>query len=165
MGNDEYLYFAYGSNLSSLRLKQRLPHVKLKGIATLQGYQLTFDMLSTDGSAKCNIIKSTEQSVVYGAVYVLSHAQISHLDDIEGSRYDRAQFNVLMGKGSHACVHCYVANTFINKELPFDWYTHHVLVGAQEHGFPSDYIEMIKMQKSTADADIKKQVLELNIYK
>ncbi|MDK1289477.1 gamma-glutamylcyclotransferase family protein [Pseudoalteromonas umbrosa] len=165
MGSEEYLYFAYGSNLSSLRLKQRLPLVKLKGIATLKGYKLTFNMLSTDGSAKCNIIKSPEESMVYGAVYVLNHEQISHLDDIEGARYDRVQFDVLIGNDDYVSVHCYVANTFVNKELPFDWYKHHVFVGAQEHGFPIDYIEMIKTQKSTADADKKKQALELNIYK
>lgn len=164
MNAKEYLYFAYGSNLSSLRLKARLPHVRLVASAVLHGYRLTFDMLSTDGSAKCNIVKGTPEDTVYGAVYTLTQLEMGQLDAIEGARYERVELDVTMQNASTAAVSCYVANTFISDELPFDWYLNHVLVGAQEQGFPEFYIEHIRAQKSTKDANKDKQASELNIY-
>ncbi|AOT09617.1 gamma-glutamylcyclotransferase family protein [Pseudoalteromonas luteoviolacea] len=164
MNARECLYFAYGSNLSSLRLKARLPHVRLVGSAILYGYRLTFDMLSTDGSAKCNIVQGAHEDIVYGAVYALTQSEISRLDAIEGARYARVQLDVAMHSANTAAVYCYVANTFVSNELPFEWYTNHVLVGAQEHGFPEFYIENIRAQKSTKDVDKSKHASELDIY-
>lgn len=50
--------FSFGSNMSSSRLLARLPEAKRVGTAILKGYELTFDMVSTDGSAKCSVRKT-----------------------------------------------------------------------------------------------------------
>ncbi|MBQ4838379.1 gamma-glutamylcyclotransferase family protein [Pseudoalteromonas luteoviolacea] len=165
MQTDDYFYFAYGSNLSTLRLKQRLPNARLIGTAILQGHQLTFDMLSKDGSAKCNIASASAPMVVYGVVYGLTQSEIVELDNIEGPRYDRVVFNVDLMNRRTIAAHCYVANTFVSNQLPFTWYKQHVLNGALEHGFPAPYVERIKMQKSIVDENENKHILELNIYK
>lgn len=47
-------YFAYGSNMSLLRLWQRVPSAVRIGVFTLQGHQLRFHKLGKDGSGKCD---------------------------------------------------------------------------------------------------------------
>ena len=49
------LYFAYGSNLKTERMKERIPSAMVKGISTLRGYQFKLNKLGKDGSAKANI--------------------------------------------------------------------------------------------------------------
>ncbi|OCQ20095.1 hypothetical protein A7985_16785 [Pseudoalteromonas luteoviolacea] len=159
-------YFAYGSNVSTKRLLKRLPHAQCQGIAELIGYELTFNMLSTDGSAKCDIAcTETTANSVFGVVYTLSKEELSILDSIEGVRYDRASKPVRLKSGEVITAHCYIANTFDPEQLPFSWYKQHVLNGAREHDFPHSYIEKIDAQASTQDPDIEREKLELEIYK
>ena len=74
--------FSFGSNMSSSRLLARLPEAKRVGTAVLKGYELTFDMVSTDGSAKCSIRQTDEpEALVYGVVYQLSLAEKAILDE------------------------------------------------------------------------------------
>ena len=62
--------FSFGSNMSSNRLLARLPNAKRVGTAILKGYELTFDMLFSDGSGKCSIQKTNKaDALVYGVVY------------------------------------------------------------------------------------------------
>ena len=87
--------FSFGSNMSSSRLLARLPEAKRVGTAILKGYELTFDMVSTDGSAKCSVRKTDQaDALVYGVVYQLNEAEKSILDDIEGPRYDCVDITV-----------------------------------------------------------------------
>jgi hypothetical protein len=48
------VYFAYGSNMSTARLRERMPSCKPLGTATLPGHALRFHKRSTDKSGKCN---------------------------------------------------------------------------------------------------------------
>lgn len=53
-GNGNILYFAYGSNMSSARLRARVPSCRPIGIAFLPGHELRFHKRSKDGSGKCD---------------------------------------------------------------------------------------------------------------
>ncbi|KZN68579.1 gamma-glutamylcyclotransferase family protein [Pseudoalteromonas luteoviolacea] len=161
-----HYYFAYGSNLSSKRLFKRLPHAQCLGVAELKGHELTFNMLSKDGSAKCDITRTeAEFSRVLGVIYTLSSEELSTLDLIEGTRYNRVSKLVRLVNGEVLEAHCYIANTFHTDRLPFSWYKQHVLNGAREHCFPSSYIDTINHQTSMQDPDVKREQLELEIYK
>jgi hypothetical protein len=48
------VYFAYGSNMSTARLRQRMPSCKPLGTAVLSEHKLRFHKRSTDQSGKCN---------------------------------------------------------------------------------------------------------------
>ncbi len=47
-------YFAYGSNMSISRLRERVPSAVRLGIFFLEGHRLCFHKASEDGSAKCD---------------------------------------------------------------------------------------------------------------
>ena len=46
------LYFAYGSNLSSPRLRARVPSARPEGVARLEGQRLALDKPGRDGTAR-----------------------------------------------------------------------------------------------------------------
>ncbi|TMP45096.1 gamma-glutamylcyclotransferase [Pseudoalteromonas citrea] len=157
--------FAFGSNMSSLRLFARLPQAKKVGVAQLSGFELKFSMLSTDGSAKCNIHQtSNTQDVVFGVVYALDECEQALLDEVEGARYDRTEVTVQLRSGEYVSAYCYIANTLITTQLPFDWYVQHVYAGALEHHFPTSYLARIKEQASVIDRQAQRKEAELSIY-
>ncbi|GEK09468.1 gamma-glutamylcyclotransferase family protein [Pseudoalteromonas peptidolytica] len=165
MNGKNIINFSFGSNMSTARLLSRLPEAELLGTGVLNGYRLTFDMLSTDGSAKCNIVPcSGLNSRVYGVLYTLNLQEKRRLDEIEGERYDCRSVPVVMQNGSVVEAWCYIANTFIDDELPFDWYVQHVLEGSKEHHFPSEYQNVILQQPHRIDENKDRQKQELAIY-
>lgn len=63
-------YFAYGSNMSSVRLKERAPSSRAVGVAQLPEYVLKFHKRSKDGSGKCNaLFTGVATDVVFGVVF------------------------------------------------------------------------------------------------
>ena len=54
------LYFAYGSNMLTERLKARVSSATPIGKANLSDHGLRFHKKSKDGSGKCDIIKSPD---------------------------------------------------------------------------------------------------------
>ncbi|MEJ6474357.1 gamma-glutamylcyclotransferase family protein [Pseudoalteromonas piscicida] len=165
MSEKNIVNFSFGSNMSTARLLARLPEAKLLGVGILNGYRLTFDMLSTDGSAKCSITPCVQRSSqVYGVLYALNQEEKLRLDEIEGERYTCQRVPVALQAGSTLDAWCYIANTFVEDELPFDWYVKHVLAGAQEHRFPFEYQKVILEQSHIIDNDTDRKQRELAIY-
>ncbi|MBE0352014.1 gamma-glutamylcyclotransferase family protein [Pseudoalteromonas lipolytica] len=157
--------FSFGSNMSSSRLLARLPEAKRVGTAVLKGYELTFDMVSTDGSAKCSIRQTDEpEALVYGVVYQLNLAEKAILDEIEGPRYDCVDVCVELVEGEQLTAHCYIANTLDSALLPFDWYLQHVHRGALEAGVPNHYSEAILSRDSRDDPDKTRAAKEFAIH-
>jgi hypothetical protein len=63
-------YFAYGSNMSTPRLRYRVPGCRFEFVARLPNYKLCFHKRSNDGSVKCNAFKTAEPTdAVIGVVY------------------------------------------------------------------------------------------------
>ncbi|CAH9049730.1 hypothetical protein PSECIP111951_00453 [Pseudoalteromonas holothuriae] len=160
-----YINFAFGSNMSSQRLLARLPKAQCLGVAKLYQYQLTFNMLSTDGSAKCTIEKTgCDSDVVMGVLYALDECEITKLDAIEGARYDRTTLEVEALEHGMVQAYSYIANTFIDDHLPFDWYVQHVLNGALEHRFSPAYVASIQAQSHIADHNLERAQREWLLY-
>ena len=66
------LYFAYGSNMLSRRLRapNRTPSAVAVGTGFVSGRRLTFDKVSTDGSAKCDIeVTTNPNDWAYGVLF------------------------------------------------------------------------------------------------
>lgn len=138
------VYFAYGSNMSTARLRTRMPSCKPLGIATLPGHSLRFHKLSTDGSGKCNAFASGNDDRVIGVLFSFDPAERALLDKAEGvgNGYEHAIVTVINEEGRRRKVLTYLATPdFIDDRIkPYSWYKDFVLVGAREHGLPPEYI-------------------------
>lgn len=161
------IYFAYGSNMSTRRLRARTPSARVISTARLHQHTLVFHKESIDGSAKCHIeYTQNPDDIVHGVVYQLQLAEKPCLDKVEGlgNGYDEKQVPVIVPSGDEIIACTYYA-THINRSLkPYHWYKEHVLRGAREHGLPGHYIENIEAVISVADPDQENQLKELTIY-
>ena len=161
-------YFAYGSNLSTRRLRQRVTSAQLVTKGTLQGHQLRFHKIGRDGTAKCNAFYTgCEGDVLYGAVYNIDPKQRVHLDQAEGlgKGYEIKRTAVIVNDDQHLEAFTYYATRINADILPFHWYREHVLTGAREHNFPDHYIEKILAIRVMENDDQQRADKELAIYK
>jgi hypothetical protein len=140
------LYFAYGSNMSTPRLRYRVPGCRFEFVARLPNYKLCFHKRSNDGSVKCNAFKTAEPTdAVIGAVYEIPTNEKRALDDAEGlgSGYHEETVRVLSPEGEKVAVRTFIADaSFIDDSLqPYSWYKDFVFAGAEEHQLPPEYVE------------------------
>jgi gamma-glutamylcyclotransferase (GGCT)/AIG2-like uncharacterized protein YtfP len=150
------VYFAYGSNMSTARLRKRMPSCERLGTATLPGYALRFHKRSRDKSAKCNAFASGNNNTVIGVLFSFDPAERAKLDEAEGvgAGYERATVTVINEKGRRRKVLTYLATPdYIDDSLkPYGWYKDFVLAGAREHGLPPEYIaDYIESVEATDD--------------
>lgn len=147
-------YFAYGSNLLESRMQARVPCDRV-GIGQLVGYRLVFNLM-VGGSGKCDVIETREpEDSVWGAIYSIPWWRIGRLDRYEGfpSIYHRQRLNVVSGKSTYPCEVYIGTGNWHRDVLPFDWYLHHVKLGAFEQGLPKEYQDFLAEQKSQHDAN------------
>ncbi|SCK12592.1 Uncharacterized conserved protein YtfP, gamma-glutamylcyclotransferase (GGCT)/AIG2-like family [Variovorax sp. HW608] len=166
-----FLYFAYGSNMSSRRLcaDNRAPSALAVGPGCLVGHRLVFDKIGMDGSAKadCHYTGDTAD-IVEGGLFRIAEDDAHALDKAEGATdakpgYRRIEVAVSTGSG------VVTARTYLAIEksavlLPYTWYLNHVLVGAREFALSAAYIARIEQQKTIADPDSTRTVREIGIY-
>jgi gamma-glutamylcyclotransferase len=148
MNSSRYLYFAYGSNMSSHRLRaaDRAPSAWPTDVVYLDGYRLTFDKVGRDGSAKCDCERTGNRADrVYGVVYSIALADKARLDAIEGVGigYDDVAVEVVSANGVLQA-HTYSATIKDAALAPFHWYKQHVLDGAREWNLPAEYVRLIE---------------------
>jgi cation transport regulator ChaC len=138
------VYFAYGSNMSTARLRVRMPSAEPLGTATLPGYALRFHKRSIDKSGKCNAFACGNDESVMGVLFSFDPAERAKLDEAEGlgSGYEHAMVTVINDGGRRRKVLTYVATPdYIDDTLkPYHWYKQFVLAGGREHGLPPEYI-------------------------
>lgn len=159
------VYFAYGSNMSTARLRERMPSCKPLGIATLPSHSLRFHKRSVDNSGKCNAFASGNDDSVIGVLFSFDPAERAKLDKAEGfgSGYEHAMVAVINDKGRRRKVLTYLASSdYVDDNLkPYGWYKDFVLAGAREHGLPREYIaeciESVEAIKDPKKAREKKQ--------
>ena len=150
-----FIYFAYGSNMSTRRLRERTPSAKSLGIARLSKHQLIFHKIGRDGSAKCDIHETGRAcDVVWGVLFKILTDERYVLDRAEGLSHGY-EYKTVRVKSNKTIIEAgaYYA-THIDASLrPFDWYLNFVLKGAEEHGLPSSYFNSLKAQSAIADPD------------
>ena len=154
-------YFAYGSNMLTRRLKapSRAPSAVARGVATIAGFAVRFHKVSADGSGKCTLLASEDDSAVaYGVLYELADADADRLDRVEGVHtggYSRCSVRLRLLDGRTTDAETYVAgDRYIDPaRVPFDWYRDLVVAGAVEHGLPQAYIEELAHVPVASDPD------------
>ena len=152
-------YFAYGSNLHPIRLRERTSFCSYLFKASLPGYKLSFHKKSGD-SSKCNALKTSKpENEVLGIVYEINEDEKSDLDTAEGlgCGYDEKEI-FFDSSGDQIKVFTYLANNnYIDDSLsPFDWYKELVLEGAKYYHFPRAYIEEIMKIEFIEDQDLSR---------
>ena len=164
---NEFMYFAYGSNMSIRRITRRVSSASVIKTASLHGHRLGFRKVGRDGSAKCDVEHTQQKGhVVIGVLFKLLLADKHILDRIEGlgNGYEQKHVTVHTNTGDRHKAHTYYA-THINDSLsPYHWYKEHVLTGAREHCLPLDYIRMIENVDAIHDPDSDRHDQELAIY-
>ncbi|MCP5142712.1 MAG: gamma-glutamylcyclotransferase [Gammaproteobacteria bacterium] len=149
-------YFAYGSNMSVARLRERAPSAEVVGVARLRQHQLRFHKVGTDGSGKCNIWRTGKGAdVVFGVIYELDDADRPALDAAEnlGTGYEIHTVELELDDAGVTHAEAYVAIPINDDLAPFDWYHALVVAGAREHQLPEAYIQDIEAQRVFADRD------------
>ncbi|OWV72500.1 gamma-glutamylcyclotransferase [Rhizobium sp. R339] len=152
------VYFAYGSNMSTARLRERMPSCKALGTASLPGHSLRFHKRSVDGSGKCNAFASGDDDSVIGVLFGFDLTERAALDKAEGvgNGYEHAMVTVINDKGRRRKVLTYIATPgYTDDSLkPYGWYKDLVLAGAMEHSLPAEYIDVhILSVEATEDPD------------
>ncbi len=151
-------YFAYGSNMSLTRLRERAPSAVVIGCCTLAGHDLRFHKSGRDGSGKCNAFHSGEVGdVVYGVLFEICPSDKPALDKAEGLGYGYDEKNVTIRAvdGTIFESFTYIATDTDESLRPFSWYVNHVLVGARAASLPEEYVQRkITVVQSTDDPDI-----------
>ena len=151
------LVFAYGSNMSSLRLKERSPSARRIAIARLITYKLGFNKKSKkDNSTKANIFKTDDPNdFVWGVIYEISKNDKSQLDKHEEG-YEAKEVQVLDSKQNYFDVVAYMAisGEYLNEDdLLYDWYKEYVIKGGEENDLPKEYLDTLKGIKFKIDPD------------
>ncbi len=136
------LYFAFGSNMCTARMKQRIPSARVIGPATLPHWILVCNKLGRDGSAKANIVRRHGANV-HGIIYALNANDLEILDRIEAG-YQRKTLKVISPASVSARAEAYVATRLTPDPLPYGWYKDLILSGAREHGLPESYLNFLE---------------------
>jgi len=157
------LYFAYGSNLFTARLRteDRAPSAEKVATGRLVAHTLRFHKKSIDGSGKCDAYATgCETDKVWGVVFNTDEAEIKSLDGAEGCGYgcDKVWVDVETGRGDMRAFTYVASHEAMKTELlPFPWYKRYVVEGACEHKFPDDYVVKVREQATRPDPDRMQQ--------
>jgi hypothetical protein len=162
-----FLNFAYGSNMSTRRIRARAPSARPIGIGSLAGHRLAWHKAGRDGSAKCDIMPSSRSGdFVWGVLYEIALHERPLLDEAEGlgRGYDHRIVEVVTDVGS-VVAGAYNA-THIDRGLrPFDWYLALVLDGALEHGLPAGYVAGIEAVATLIDPNPDRREINLELLR
>lgn len=146
------LYFAYGSNMLRSRLEnqrkdnKQIDRVIDRGIGILRGYKIKFNKQSIYGSGKTNLVKDG-QSETLGVIYGLTDEQLKLLGEIEFG-YKKSKIEVVLGNHIIPAVTYFAIPEKINDNLlPTKDYLDFLILGAEEHNFPIEYLEFLRGTK------------------
>lgn len=156
------LSFGYGSNMLLRKVQVNVPSAKKISNAFLTGYRFAFNKVSKDGSAKGNIICTSNPSdSVWGIVIQIADYEKQALDKEEGlgAGYDEETITVTCENNKSLKTVAYVAQPrHIEENLwPYDWYRDMVVYGAVENNLPKNYIQFLKLFAFTIDPNQKRR--------
>ena len=127
------LYFAYGSNLSTPRLRGRVESAVVVGPAVLRGRRLTTDKRGRDGSGKANLVPD-RVGEVWGVVYAIRDEHWPALDACEAG-YERLRVGVHTER-ERVLAWTYVSQKLAEDPVPFSWYKRLIVSGASSFTAP-----------------------------
>lgn len=139
---EKQFYFAYGSNMSTDRLRARIPEAAPVGRARWPGMRLVFNKVAEDGSGKANLIEDPD-ALAWGVVFRITVSDWTRLDAFEPG-YARVPCNVTVDSGETLDAQVYLGVGSTRDTPPHDWYREHLVRGAIEHRFPAEIVRGIR---------------------
>lgn len=142
------LYFAFGSNLSTVQMRERCPGSEPIGPALLEGRELGFAYRSQNfpPGGGADVVES-EGAEVWGALYRITDDDLGLLDRFEhvgSGGYRRIEVSVDHGGGLEQAL-CYeVADRLDYEVAPIAEYRRLMLQGSAEHGLPTEWIAFLE---------------------
>ena len=136
------LYFAYGSNLLSARMRERVPSAAARGPARLSGWRLTTDKRGKDGTGKANL-RREPAAAVWGVVWAIDPAEWPQLDRLEGG-YARVEVEVETPAGTRLRAATYASDRLTAAPVLDRGYKRAIVDGAREHGLPEAWIAALE---------------------
>src|SRR6202521_4452027 len=136
------LCFAYGSNMCTGRLRQRVPSAAPVRVARLLSHSLRFHKRSDkDGSGKADAYFTGEpEDLVWGVVFDIDPAEKPRLDAHEGLGHgyvERLVTVIDLAGGMHPAFTYTAEAGHIDRTLrPYSWYRRFVVEGARQHDLP-----------------------------
>ena len=102
MGKQSFLYFAYGSNLLTDRIRINNPSALARGVARLSNYKLEFNSISKKWGGAVATINPDKNEDVWGVLWELDIIHMATLDKQEGvpKVYNRKNIEVEMVDGT-----------------------------------------------------------------
>jgi hypothetical protein len=139
------LYFAYGSNMDPVQMRERAPGARALGPARLPGWRLTFTRDSPGWGGGVGHIEPSGGDEVWGVLWDATEDDLAALDDYEGvaaGAYTRDRVRVLDGdREVEALVYLAVPR---GDKPPSGRYVAALVRGAEAHGLPQAYVEMLR---------------------
>ncbi|MEO5732096.1 MAG: gamma-glutamylcyclotransferase family protein [Rubrivivax sp.] len=158
-----FLYFAYGSNLLTRRLRERTPSARKVGVGVLRQHTLRWHKAATDGSGKCDVVPCSHDGAdsaaadgeVHGVVWEIDRCDKPALDAAEtlGVGYGERELDVEMDDGRLLRAWAYIALKTDAGSVPYDWYHALVLAGAREQALPPAYLSRLEAVLTKVDED------------
>jgi len=143
-------YFAYGSNMNLLQMKQRCSSPKILGIARLPGYKITFHGHSAIWDGGQESVVPDPQSEVWGVLYELTFSDCEQLDFYQDVRFDGTgpyfhyPVDVIDRKQGIIDTLIYKKAILAEAKPPSTEYLNFIVQGAIEHGLPESYIAYLQ---------------------
>ena len=165
MSQGSFTAFAYGSNMLTVRLRERCPSATPVGIAELNGYKLRWHKRSRDGSGKCDIVPATSpEARVLGVLYRIAEYEKRDLDRAEGLGQGYSEINIeVLCDGKPIAAKAYQAADIDHSLRPFSWYRALVVAGAREHRIPEDYIALLEAVAAQEDPDHTRHAMNMRL--
>lgn len=146
----DYTYFAYGSNMLTERITERLGMVQNVGLGILRNHQLVFNRMGSYLPGGVASVVPRFNSIVLGVIWKIDAGQLSVLDKIEDpSAYCRETIKVDLETG--ASLECVTYVSFPQGYCPPSAeYLSYLVQGAEEHNFPNKYVRNLKRRSTLA---------------
>ena len=155
-----FVYFAYGSNMLTDRLKKRCPSSIKIGRAYADDRIIEFSKLSKDGSGKATLQRRAGHQTP-GVLFRISKAELGCLDAYEGAGngYDRYDiFPVHLTRNSEiVCAKTYLASCPKLDLKPYDWYLALVIAGVLEHGLDDNHLAKLRCVPYLLDPNCRRE--------
>lgn len=135
------LYFAYGSNMHPVQMRERCPGARPAGIGMLRGWCFR---ITTRGTAA--IVREPGR-VVYGVLWRCAPSHFHALDRYEGvhwRNYRRRMVTIETENNGAARAVTYVTNRRYPGRVRLHYMTTAVLPGAEAFGLPEHYVAELR---------------------
>ena len=138
-------YFAYGSNMDTRQMQQRVPGATLIGAGRLDGFSLAFNVFSRSWKAGAANLEIDPEGRVYGVLWDLPEDGLTHLDTYEGhpTFYRREELSVQGPEGPVIAWTYRVAHQEDAFVRPSDEYLQLMYSAIRVHGLPPEALDLV----------------------